>query len=64
MTTVCMLRLDEVMKITGLSRSTLYALIKRGEFPQQVPLGPRMVRWKSTDVDSWVAAKIAQAEAA
>ncbi len=33
------LRLPEVMHLCGLSRSTIYELIRKGEFPPQVSLG-------------------------
>jgi prophage regulatory protein len=36
------LRLPEVMHLCGLSRSTIYDLISRSEFPQQVSLGGKM----------------------
>ncbi|MGC0155592.1 helix-turn-helix transcriptional regulator [Chromobacterium vaccinii] len=53
-----MLRLPDVMKVTGLSRSSLYALIKQGQFPRQIQLGPRTVAWLSSDVDSWLEERI------
>ncbi|MCH8060411.1 MAG: AlpA family phage regulatory protein, partial [Proteobacteria bacterium] len=34
-------RLPEVIIQTGLSRSTIYEMIKRGEFPRQFNLGAR-----------------------
>lgn len=55
-----MLRLDEVMAMTGLSRSSLYAMIKRAEFPKQVQIGPRAVRWDSRAVDGWLAEKLGE----
>lgn len=36
------LRLPEVMHLCGLSRSTIYELIRKGEFPPQVSLGGKM----------------------
>lgn len=53
------LRLPEVMGLTGLSRSTLYDAIKRGSFPASVPLGGKSVAWLSTEVDAWMASRIA-----
>ncbi|KZE25330.1 helix-turn-helix transcriptional regulator [Crenobacter luteus] len=57
-----MLRLPEVMKLTGLSRSTLYALVQRGQFPRQIQLGARSVAWLSSDIEAWIAARIAQSK--
>ena len=64
MTDIRMLKLEEVMKITGLGRSTLYALVKSGSFPKQVQLGPRAVRWDSRAVERWLAEKLGEAQEA
>ena len=54
MTTLRILRLKEVTAKTGLSRSTIYALIGRGRFPRQIRLSQRAVGWYATDVDTWL----------
>lgn len=64
MTDVRMLKLEEVMQITGLGRSTLYTLVKNGGFPRQVQLGPRAVRWDSRAVEKWLAEKLGQGQEA
>ena len=51
---VALIRLPEVMRRTGFGRSSLYAYIKRGQFPAPVRLGERSVAWKSSDVDAWI----------
>ena len=51
-------RLPEVIIQTGLSRSTIYEMIKRGEFPRQFNLGARAVGWVADDVLAWLDAKI------
>lgn len=48
------LRRREVEHRVGLSRSTLYYRMQRGEFPQPVQLGPRAVGWREADVDEWI----------
>ena len=45
-----LLRRPDVERITGLSRSTIYAWMTRGEFTQQVKLGARLVAWREADV--------------
>ncbi len=50
-------RLPEVIIQTGLSRSTIYEMIKRGEFPRQFKLGARAVGWVADDVLAWLDAK-------
>lgn len=39
---------------TGLSKSSIYAMVRRGEFPAPVSLGTRAVGWSSHLVDAWV----------
>ena len=51
------LRRPRVTDKTGLSRSTLYEAIKRGEFPAQVKLGARSVGWLESDIEAWIAAR-------
>ena len=54
-----LLRLPEVRARTGLSRASIYAAIKRGEFPEPIALGARAVAWPASLVDQWVQARIA-----
>lgn len=58
------LKLPAVQNNTGLSRSTIYAFISRGEFPKPVPLGARSVGWLSSEVDDWIKSRISQRKAA
>ena len=53
----CILRRPDVEARTGLSRSTIYAWMARGEFPQPVALGARLVGWKESDIEAWMAAR-------
>lgn len=50
-----MYRIQEVTKITGLSRSTIYAYIAAGNFPKPLRLGVRAVGWSSDAVFQWLA---------
>lgn len=49
-----LLRLPEVENIAGMKKSKLYALVKEGQFPAPVRIGPRSVRWKASAVRSWI----------
>lgn len=49
-----LMRLPEVMRRTGLSRSTIYDKIGAGTFPKQVSLGANMVAWYESAVDAWI----------
>jgi len=57
---VILLRLKDVKRITGLSTSRLYALIKENNFPKQIRLGRMSVAWVASEVDAWVFSRIAE----
>ena len=48
------LRLPEVKKITGLSRSSIYRLGESNEFPKSIKIGPRAVGWLEAEVLAWL----------
>ena len=48
------IRRQEVQELTGLARSTIYALVKAGRFPKPLRLGPRAVGWRLADVLAWL----------
>jgi len=52
------LRLPEVMHLCGLSRSTIYDLISRNAFPQQVSLGGKNVAWLHSEITAWMSGRI------
>lgn len=56
------LRLAEVESVTGLKKSTIYLLMKRGEFPRCVQLTPRCVAWPESRVLQFVQDRIAAAD--
>ena len=51
------LRMPQVIEMTGVSRAHVYALISRDEFPRPIRLGKRAVGWVKTDVESWITAR-------
>jgi prophage regulatory protein len=55
---VIFLRLPKVQALTGLSKSSLYELIRTKSFPAPVQLGPRTVAWVSYEVRQWAAERI------
>ena len=52
------LRLPAVKARTGLSRSTIYLRISRGEFPKPVSLGGRAIGWVEAEVNDWLSQRI------
>lgn len=51
---VQLLRRVHVEEITGLKRSTIYAMVKRGEFPPPVKITTKAVGWKSDEIFQWI----------
>ncbi len=57
------LRLPEVLKLTGLSRATLWRLERRGLFPLRVQLAENAVGWPEAALRAWVADRPFQEDA-
>src|SRR4051812_25969815 len=55
---VTFLRLPEVKAITGLSKTSVYALIRGKSFPAPVRLGPRAVAWVRSEVRQWALERV------
>lgn len=53
------LRLPAVMQKTGLARATIYAHVAKGGFPPPLKLGARASGWLETEIETWLAARIA-----
>jgi prophage regulatory protein len=51
-------RLPKVKAVTGLSKSSLYELIRADRFPAPVHLGARTVAWVAAEVKQWAAERI------
>ena len=49
-----LLRRVHVEEITGLKRSTIYAMVKKGTFPAPVKITSKAVGWKSNDIFHWI----------
>ena len=50
-------QLPEVVAICGISRSTIYEMIRRDEFPAPVKLGARAVSERRNDIEAWLASR-------
>lgn len=58
-----LIRRKEVQAKTGLGASSIYAMMKSGEFPQCLNLSERRVAWIESDVNQWIANRIAEHKA-
>jgi prophage regulatory protein len=53
-----LLRFPAVRERTGLSRSTIWRLERRGEFPRHHRISPNVVAWSEEDVHRWIEARV------
>ncbi|MBD2826726.1 helix-turn-helix transcriptional regulator, partial [Xenorhabdus szentirmaii] len=49
---------------TGYSKAWIYKLISDGEFPKQIKLGSRSIAFIESEIDNWIAQRIAGSRAA
>ena len=54
------IRLPEVQRRTGYSKSWIYRLISNGEFPKQIKIGTKAVAFVESEVDEWIANKVTE----
>ena len=55
--TTRLLTLREVMAMTALSRSAIYALMAESRFPKPIRVGTRAVRWVEQEVADFIASR-------
>jgi len=55
-----LLRLPDVIRLTGLSRSMIYQLASTQHFPKPVKLGNRVSAWLAREVTEWICQKVTQ----
>jgi prophage regulatory protein len=53
---VSLLRLPEVKRRTGLSKTEIYRRMAANLFPRQRKISPRVAAWPDNLIDAWVAA--------
>lgn len=57
-TPTTILRIEEVMRRTGLKRTAIYIAVRDGKFPAPIKLGPRASGWIETEIEGWLRARI------
>jgi prophage regulatory protein len=55
--TDAILRLPQVRQITGLGRSSIYALQETRAFPHSIKLSPRAVGWLESEIRDWICSR-------
>ena len=57
---VTFVRLPEVKAITGLSKTSIYELIRANSFPPPVRIGSRSVAWIKLEIREWALDRVRQ----
>lgn len=52
------IRLEEVIKMTSLSRSTIYTLIQQGAFPKPIKIGKRAIGFIIDEIEKWLQSRM------
>lgn len=58
---VTLLKRQQVEAATSLSRSTIYDMMSKGQFPKPVRLGAQRVAWRERDIIEWLEHQVASA---
>ena len=45
----------EVERPVGVKRPALHRMMRSGEFPLPLKIGPRAVRWLASEIETWLA---------
>lgn len=53
-----LIRIQDVLEFTGLSRSVLYVQIANATFPQSLSLSGTTVVWLEKDIQNWILSRI------
>ena len=53
------LRIAQVVEMTGLRKSTVEFYIRKGTFPRPIKLGPKASGWIASEVQFWIRERIA-----
>lgn len=54
---ISIVRLPEVTKVTGLSRTTIWRYEKEGLFPTRISLGGGSIGWYQSDIHHWMTSR-------
>lgn len=54
-----LLRLPSVTERIGLKRTAIYDMVRVGTFPKPVPLNDKSVGWLESEIEAWIASRVA-----
>ena len=49
-----LLRINDVVEVTGLSKTSIYRYVANETFPKPVKIGETVVAWRVEDIDEWI----------
>lgn len=49
-----LIRMKELLDVTGLGRSTIYLYMNQNRFPNAVKIGYRSIAWREDDIQMWL----------
>ena len=58
------IRFNQVKRLTGFSRPTIWRMGRAGKFPESIRITPRLTVWDAGEVRAWLADPIGWAKAA
>ena len=47
-------RLEQVLERIPVSKSTWWAGVRSGRFPESIRMGERCTMWQESDIDAWI----------
>ena len=59
---IALIKIEEVKDRTGLSKPTIYRLMRTGRFPKQMKTSDNTVAWVESEIDGWLSERAAARE--
>lgn len=54
MSDIVLLTRQQVEKMLGIRRSTVYKLMRQGKLPEPIQITPGCVRWRKAELEDWI----------
>jgi prophage regulatory protein len=59
-----LVREKEVLRMVPFGRSSLWSYVQGKTFPAPIRIGPRSIAWLESDIDDWIAERVAESRGA
>ncbi len=57
-----LVRLPELIALTGVSPSTLWRWERQGQFPARIHIGARAIGWRISDINKWLSTRCSEGQ--